>query len=61
LTLREVAEKLGVSPSTPAVWIYRGIDLPYVRIGRTIRVPHRDFKRWVFDRTENKKFKNFEK
>jgi len=61
LTAKQVAQMLQVSPSTPGVWIHRGVGLPYIRIGRTIRFNRESLERFLSDRESRTKVKNFEK
>jgi excisionase family DNA binding protein len=61
LTSKEVASMLKVSPSAIHVWIHRKIGLPYVRIGRTIRFRREALDKFLLDKENRIKVKNFEK
>ena len=50
LRATEVAEVLGVSRATAYSLMAAGI-LPTVRIGRSVRCPDADLKRWVAENT----------
>lgn len=48
----EVAEAIGVSRSKVASMIQRG-ELPAARLGRSVRVPATELKKWILERTED--------
>jgi len=52
LTPDEVAEKLGVTPHTLAVWRTTGrYDLAYVKVGRLVRYREGAVQRFIENRT----------
>ena len=52
LTTAEAAEILGVKPETLTVWrCVKRYDLPYVRVGRSIRYRQSDLEAWLERRT----------
>jgi len=62
LTSSQAADLIQVKKTTLRQWVFRGVDIPFVRFSkRSVRFPKRDLEKWIFDRTQNKKFKNFEK
>lgn len=46
-TRREAAEILGVAPVTLAVWASKGIRLPYIKIGGSVRYRNEDINRFL--------------
>ncbi len=49
LTVKETADALKVKPQ----WVYRMIrsdGLPFIRLGRQVRVDEDDLKKWVAER-----------
>lgn len=54
LTRRQVAERLGVKPNTLAVWACRKMfNLPYVKVGRSVRYHIEDLEKWLAERKVN--------
>lgn len=51
LSVRETAEHLGVGRNRIYDLIRTG-ELPYIRIGRTIRIPTETLAAWIAARTE---------
>lgn len=51
LRIREVALLLRLGESTVKAMVQRG-ELPVVRCGRAVRIPRRELKEWVAQRTE---------
>lgn len=55
LTPEQVAELLGVTPHTLAVWRSTGrYDLPFVKTGRLVRYRPEDVQTFITSRTENR-------
>ena len=52
LTPQEIAEVLGVQPSTIYQWTHQGY-IPYVKIGKFVRFKEKDVERWVESKTSN--------
>jgi len=50
-TPEQVAELLSVNTTTLAQQRYRGIGLPYVRVGRAVRYRWADVEAYLADRT----------
>lgn len=54
LTRRQVAALLGVKPNTLAVWACRKMfNLPYVKVGRSVRYSVEDLEKWLAERKVN--------
>ena len=51
LTVVEVAERLGVKPSTIRAWIMRREKLEFVKVGRCIRITERSVQKFIDDNT----------
>ena len=52
LTIREAADRLGVSETTIRTWARRKRDpLPHMRCGRVVRIPSDGLTAWVTDHT----------
>jgi excisionase family DNA binding protein len=49
LTPNEMAERLGVKPSTIYRWTHEGF-IPYVKMGRFVRFKTKDIEKWVDER-----------
>ena len=52
LTKDEVAEMLGVKPSTIYQWTHEGF-IPYVKIKNLVRFRQSDIDKWIEDRANN--------
>jgi len=50
LTVKDLAERLGVATVTVRRWIYAGEAPPHIRIGRTIRFRLEDIEAWEAER-----------
>jgi len=46
LTPQEIAEVLGVQPSTIYQWTHQGY-IPHVKIGKFVRFKEKDVEKWV--------------
>lgn len=51
LTRPEAAAHLRIQPQTLAAWAATGKNLPYVKIGRSVRYRLQDLDRFIADRT----------
>ena len=56
----QLAEILGVRPGTIYSWLSRGIDIPYVKIGGTIRFIEKEVMDWLIKKESERKRRNFE-
>jgi excisionase family DNA binding protein len=60
LTPCQLADILGVRPGTVYSWLSRGVDIPHVKIGGTVRFREKAIEAWILEREREKKGKNFE-
>ncbi len=52
LTRKEAAAHLGLRPQTLAAWAVTGkYNLPFIKVGRSVRYRLTDLKRWLVERT----------
>jgi len=52
LTREEAADYLGVLPQTLAAWATTGrYELPYIRVGKSVRYRLADLEAWLVSRT----------
>jgi len=51
LTVREVADRLGVKPATIRAWILRREKLEIVKVGRCVRITERSVQKLIRDNT----------
>jgi excisionase family DNA binding protein len=56
----QLAAILNVRPGTIYSWLSRGIDIPYVKIGGTVRFREKAVMDWLLDRERERKRRNFE-
>jgi excisionase family DNA binding protein len=56
----QLAEILGVSPGTIYSWKSRGVDIPYVKIGGTVRFREKAVMDWLMEKERERKRRNFE-
>lgn len=56
----ELAEHLGVSRGTVYSWLSRGIDIPHVKIGGTVRFREKAVVDWLIEKEKDRKRRNFE-
>ena len=54
LTPQEIAEVLGVQPSTIYQWTHQGY-IPHIKIGKFVRFKEKDVERWVEKKANNGK------
>jgi len=52
LTPQEIAEVLGVQPSTIYQWTHQGY-IPYIKIGKFVRFKEKDVEKWVERKANN--------
>jgi excisionase family DNA binding protein len=50
LTVKEVAEMLKVKPGTVNQWMFRGIKLPFFKLGGTIRFKRSSIEAFIKER-----------
>lgn len=55
LTTEEVAYMLSLSPGTIHNWRYRGVNLPFIKMGRVIRYRKEDVEEFIEDKKIKKK------
>jgi excisionase family DNA binding protein len=60
LNSSQVAEILGVRPGTIYSWLSRGIDIPHVKIGGTIRFIEKEVMDWLMKKESERKRRKFE-
>jgi len=51
LTPQEIANCLGVQPSTIYQWTHQGF-IPHVKLGRLVRFREADVTKWITERSE---------
>jgi excisionase family DNA binding protein len=56
----QLAEILGVSPGTIYSWKSRGVDIPYVKIGGTVRFREKAVMDWLEEKERKRKRRKFE-
>lgn len=56
----ELAERLGVRRGTVYSWLSRGIDIPHVKIGGTVRFREKAVVNWLIEKEKDRKRRNFE-
>ena len=56
----QVAEIFGVRTGTIYSWVSRGIDIPYVKIGGTLRFIEKEVMDWLMKKESERKRRNFE-
>jgi excisionase family DNA binding protein len=59
LNPQELAEILKVRPGTIYSWLSRGVDIPHVKIGGTVRFREKAVLDWILQK-EREKRRNFE-
>jgi len=52
LTPQEIAEVLGVQPSTIYQWTHQGY-IPHVKLGKFVRFKEKDVEKWVERKASN--------
>jgi excisionase family DNA binding protein len=60
LNPQELAEILKVRPGTIYSWLSRGVDIPHVKIGGTVRFREKAVLDWILQKEREKKRRNFE-
>jgi excisionase family DNA binding protein len=56
----QLAEILGVRPGTIYSWLSRGVDIPHVKIGGTVRFREKAVQDWLLKKEQEKKRRNFD-
>jgi len=56
----ELATILNVRPGTVYSWISRGIDIPHVKVGGTVRFREKAIQDWLLKKEQEQKRRNFE-
>lgn len=51
LNPREVASRLGMTTDGLAHWRWKGTGPTYVKLGRQVRYPESELRKWIADRT----------
>ena len=59
LNPQELAEILKVRPGTIYSWLSRGVDIPHVKIGGTVRFRGKAVLDWILQKEREKKRKEF--
>lgn len=57
LNMRETSEILGVKQKTLYMWRWRGVNLPFIKIGGSLRISEEDLYKFI-QRSKSKKVKN---
>ncbi len=60
LNSKQLAQKIGVRPSTIYSWVSRGVDIPCIRIQGTLRFRESSVEAWLIEKESRKKRQNFE-
>jgi|PlaIllAssembly_1097288.scaffolds.fasta_scaffold1442845_1 excisionase family DNA binding protein len=60
LNPQELAEALNVRPGTIYSWLSRGVDIPYVKIGGSVRFREKAVMEWLLQKERERRRRNFE-
>jgi len=60
LTPSDLAQILNVRPGTIYSWLSRGLDIPYTKIGGTVRFREQAIQDWLLNKEQEQKRRNFE-
>jgi len=60
LNPQELAEALDVRPGTIYSWLSRGVDIPYVKIGGSVRFREKAVMEWLLQKERERRRRNFE-
>ena len=60
LNASQLAEIIGIKAVTIYSWINRGLDIPYIKIEKTIRFREKAVQEWLLRKEEERKKRNFE-
>ncbi len=60
LNPQELAEALNVKLGTVYSWISRGVDIPYVKIGGSVRFREKAVMEWILQKERERRRRNFE-
>ena len=47
LTVRQVADRLGIKPATVRGWIFRRQNLDFVKVGRSVRISEKTVETFI--------------
>lgn len=59
LTPSQLADIIGIRLGTVYSWLSRGVDVPHVKIGGTIRFREKAIQDWLLKKEQEKKKSNF--
>jgi len=60
LNASELAEIIGIKAATVYSWIIRGVDIPHIKVERTIRFREKAVQDWLLRKEEERKKRRFE-
>ena len=60
LNPQELAEALNVKLGTVYSWISRGVDIPHVKIGGSVRFREKAVMEWLLQKERERRRRNFE-
>jgi len=60
LNPQELAEALNVRPGTIYSWLSRGVDIPHVKIGGSVRFREKAVMEWLLQKERERRRRNFE-
>ena len=60
LNASQLAEIIGIKPVTVYCWITRGVDIPHIKVNKTIRFREKAVQEWLLRKEEERKKRNFE-
>ncbi len=60
LNPQELADVLNVRPGTVYSWLSRGVDIPHVKIGGTVRFREKAVMEWLLQKEQERKRRRFE-
>jgi excisionase family DNA binding protein len=56
----QLADILNVRPGTVYSWLFRGVDVPHVKIAGTVRFREEAVMDWLMEKEKERKRRNFE-
>jgi excisionase family DNA binding protein len=60
LSVPELANLLKVKPGTIHTWLFRGVDIPHIRVESVIRFRREAIEGWLLQKEKDRKKRNFE-
>ena len=60
LNPQELAEALNVRPGTVYSWLSRGVDIPHVKIGGSVRFREKAVMEWLLQKERKRRRRNLE-